>query len=166
MRESEIPELLKIGPYIAVLPIIHGSAQCAVTVRRWLLEHPFDVVAVPLPPSFREQVEAAVLELPKPSIVIQRSGPDAESYQDSMFDDSMDYDEDEQTFETSSWNDSDDDEDEDDEVRDCSYVPIDPCQPVIMAIRAAMGEHIPREYIDLETILSCPMQRRCLIRMR
>ncbi|MEM9645888.1 MAG: hypothetical protein AAF989_12930, partial [Planctomycetota bacterium] len=32
-----------------------------------------------------------------------------------------------------------------------SYVPIDPCQPVIMAIRAAMGEHIPRAYVDLET---------------
>ena len=32
-----------------------------------------------------------------------------------------------------------------------SYVPIDPCQTVIMSIRAAMGEHIPREYIDLET---------------
>ncbi len=139
MRESEIPELLKIGQYIAVLPIIHGSAQCAVTVRRWLLEHPFDAVAVPLPPSFREQVEAAVLELPKPSIVIQRSGPDADSYQDSMFDDSMDFgdddDDDDKTFETSSWNDSDEDDDEEDEVRDCSYVPIDPCQPVIMAIR-------------------------------
>ena len=32
-----------------------------------------------------------------------------------------------------------------------SYVPVDPCQSVIMSIRAAMGEHIPREYIDLET---------------
>ncbi|MEL7338706.1 MAG: hypothetical protein AAFN70_21145, partial [Planctomycetota bacterium] len=32
-----------------------------------------------------------------------------------------------------------------------SYVPIDPCQPVIMAIRAGVGEHIRREYIDLET---------------
>ena len=30
----------------------------------------------------------------------------------------------------------------------CSYVPIDPCQPVVMAIRVAMGEGIVRDYID------------------
>ncbi|MDH5427517.1 MAG: hypothetical protein OEZ05_13465 [Nitrospirota bacterium] len=32
----------------------------------------------------------------------------------------------------------------------CSYVPIDPCQPVIMGIRVAMGEGIARAYIDRE----------------
>jgi hypothetical protein len=32
-----------------------------------------------------------------------------------------------------------------------NYVPIDPCQPVIAAIRIAMQEHIPRAFIDLET---------------
>ena len=31
---------------------------------------------------------------------------------------------------------------------DCSYIPIDPCQPVIMGIRVALGEGIPRAYID------------------
>lgn len=30
----------------------------------------------------------------------------------------------------------------------CSFIPIDPCQPVIMALRAAMGEGINRAYID------------------
>lgn len=30
----------------------------------------------------------------------------------------------------------------------CSYIPIDPCQPVIMALRTAMGEGIDRAYID------------------
>jgi len=30
----------------------------------------------------------------------------------------------------------------------CSYIPIDPCQPTIMALRAAMGEGIDRAYID------------------
>src|ERR687893_43165 len=29
---------------------------------------------------------------------------------------------------------------------DYSYVPIDPCQPVIAAIRLALGEHIPRAF--------------------
>lgn len=31
-----------------------------------------------------------------------------------------------------------------------SYVPIDPCQGVVAAIRTAIGERIPREYIDLD----------------
>jgi hypothetical protein len=33
----------------------------------------------------------------------------------------------------------------------CSYVPIDPCQGVIAALRSALGERIPRAFIDLET---------------
>lgn len=39
---------------------------------------------------------------------------------------------------------------EDDEPR-FSYVPIDPSQPVIAAIRFALEEHIPRAFIDAET---------------
>jgi hypothetical protein len=37
-----------------------------------------------------------------------------------------------------------------DELHTASYVPIDPCQPVIMGIRAALGEGIARAYIDRE----------------
>ncbi|WP_165074099.1 hypothetical protein [Paludisphaera rhizosphaerae] len=32
-----------------------------------------------------------------------------------------------------------------------SFVPIDPCQGVVAAIRTAIGERIPREYIDLDS---------------
>jgi hypothetical protein len=32
-----------------------------------------------------------------------------------------------------------------------SYVPIDPCQPVIAGIRCALGERIPRAFIDLDS---------------
>ena len=46
-----------------------------------------------------------------------------------------------------------------------SYVPIDPCQPVIAALRAAMSEHIPRAFIDLETSQFRAEHRRCC-RMR
>ena len=123
-----------MGDSVAVLPVIHGSGQFALTVRRWMLEHQFDCVAVPLPESFREEVESAVLDLPSPSIVIQPTTPPFESMDD--------------------WDASqleDEDEDSDSDLPPASYVPIDPCQPVIMAIRAAMGEHIPRAYIDLET---------------
>ena len=42
-------------------------------------------------------------------------------------------------------------QDNDDDEPVHSYVPIDPCQPVIAALRAAMAEHIPRAFIDLET---------------
>ncbi|MEJ2229966.1 MAG: hypothetical protein P8X46_02135, partial [Nitrospirales bacterium] len=41
-------------------------------------------------------------------------------------------------------------EQEDDVDSCCSYVPIDPCQPVIMGIRSAMSEGIPRAYVDRE----------------
>ena len=166
MLGAKIPELLRIGDRIAVLPIIHGSGQCALAVRRWMLENDFDVVAVPLPPSFRECVEAAVLELPKPSIVIQPTHPDlgqsfentnpysqAGEFQSGEFSESFG---EPPSFgdANEAWEEFDDEDDEDDEDDDpvlCSYVPVDPCQPVIMAIRAAMGEHVAREYIDLET---------------
>ncbi|MEM9586669.1 MAG: hypothetical protein AAGA03_05260 [Planctomycetota bacterium] len=137
-----VPELLRIGKRIAVLPIIHGSGQFALTVRRWMLEERFDCIAVPLPESFQESVEQAVLQLPRPSIVIQPPSP--------RFGHSTSH----PSWGVPSWDgqeEADDDDDLDAEDIPHSYVPIDPCQPVIMAIRAAMGEHIPRAFIDLET---------------
>lgn len=131
-HNSPTPELLHIGPKITVLPVIHGSGQFALTVRRWMLEQDFDCIAVPLPESFREPVEEAVIELPRPSIVIQTPL--------ASFDP------------LTEWGDDDAPQFEDPDLApSASYVPIDPCQSVVMAIRAAMGEHIPRAYIDLET---------------
>ncbi len=145
-QSSRIPELLRIGPKIALLPIVHGSGQFALTVRRWMLEESFDCVAVPLPASFRSAVEEAVLDLPTPSIVIQPPMSSIESEGRSWTPTSWSADDGDGD------SDSDDsDEDEDGERAAYSYVPIDPCQGVIMAVRAAMGEHIPREFIDLET---------------
>jgi hypothetical protein len=135
---DSIPPLLRVSPRIVFLPIVNGSGQFAMTTRRWLLEHSFDCIAVPLPPSFRDDVEAAVLELPQPSIVIQRPRTGINSWAD---DDSG------WESDASSAGDSAGD----DESSPTSYVPIDPCQSVVMAIRAAMGEHIDRQYIDLET---------------
>ena len=37
-----------------------------------------------------------------------------------------------------------------------NFVPVDPCQPVIMAIRVAMGERIARAYIDREVAVFDP----------
>jgi hypothetical protein len=65
-------DFLAISPRIRVLPIIHGSGDFAIVVRDELLSRPYDCVAVPLPPSFQEEVEAAVEQLPSISLVVQR----------------------------------------------------------------------------------------------
>lgn len=97
------------------MPIIHGSGDFAVRVREELLARPYDCLAVPLPPSFQDDVESAIEQLPAVSVVAQL------------------------------------DADPDDAEHGFSYVPIDPCQGVIAALRLAMGERIKREFIDLET---------------
>lgn len=108
-------DFLTIGPRIRVLPIIHGSGDFAIRVREELLARPYDCLAVPLPPSFQEDVEAAIERLPEISVVAQL------------------------------------DADPDDAEHGFSYVPIDPCQGVIAALRVATGERIRREFIDMET---------------
>lgn len=124
-----VHEVLRIGPRVTVAPIMHGSGDCAIEVRRLLLSEEFDCVAVPLPSSFQEEVEQGIQLLPTPSIVLQH---------------------DRSIYRTEWTPDVDDDDDDEDEPH-CSYVPIDPCQPVIAALRFAMGEHLRREFIDLET---------------
>ncbi|MGE3819181.1 MAG: hypothetical protein AB7I30_07070, partial [Isosphaeraceae bacterium] len=114
-NSGKADDFLRIGPKVRVMPVIHGSGDFAVKVREELLERPYDCLAVPLPPSFQDDVEAAVERLPTISIVAQ---PNA---------------------------------DPDDDELGFSYVPIDPCQPVIAAIRTALGERIARAFIDAET---------------
>src|SRR5262245_59400625 len=102
-----------------------------------MLEERFDCVAVPLPPSFQMEVERGIEILPQPSIVTQAEAPRFQS----------------------AWTpgrDADGEDDTDlegnaDDEPTHSYVPIDPCQSVIAALRAAVSEHIPRAFIDLET---------------
>jgi hypothetical protein len=119
MTGAKADDFLAISPKIRVMPVIHGSGDFAIQVREELLARPFDCVAVPLPPSFQEDVEAAIEELPRISIVVQ---VDAET-----------------------------DTNESEGEPGFSYVPIDPCQGVIAALRTARGERIAREFIDLET---------------
>src|SRR6185503_9041052 len=124
--------ILQLTPRITLLPIIHGSGEFALAVRRVMLEEQFDCVAVPLPPSFQQDVERAIEFLPSPSLVTQ-----AEERQYNT--------------EWSPEDDADDQADDDEEERRLSYVPIDPCQGVIAGLRAAKSEHIARAFIDLET---------------
>ncbi len=116
---------LAFSPNITCLPIIHGSGDFAIEVRRLMLAQHFDCLAVPLPPSFQEDVERAIGFLPNVSLVIQE----------------------ENRWKTrTDWSESDDEED-----RIASYVPIDPCQGVITALRIALEERMPREFVDRET---------------
>lgn len=157
-----------------------------------MLRGSFDALAVPLPPSLQSAVETAVLELPKPAVVIQHSSQTAQDifevegpgqrygdethegdgrFEESHDDGSFDREEldgerwkrgldDEQRSEVDDLTgyeehaedqpeDWSDDESAGPDIT-ASYVPIDPCQPVIAAIRTAIGEHIPRFFIDLE----------------
>ena len=135
MSEPGSP-VLQLGSHITLLPIIHGSGEFALAVRRVMLEQEFDCVAVPLPPSFQADVERAIEFLPSPSLVTQ-----SETRQ----------------YDTDWSPEGDEASDElDAENRTLSYVPIDPCQGVIAALRTAISEHIPRAFIDLETNLYVP----------
>ncbi len=127
-------DVLKISDRITCLPVIHGSGDFALAVREMMLAERFDCLAVPLPESFQADVEAAIGFLPAPSVVTQSESP---IYRTEWTPESDNFDEDEC-----------DDEDGDELAH--SYVPIDPCQPVIAALRFAIGEHIPRAFIDLE----------------
>jgi len=123
---------LKLSDRITVLPVIHGSGDFAVEVRRVMLTGQWDCLAVPLPESFREDVEQGIESLPIISAAVQEETTE-------QFDPARE------------WQPgADDDEDDDDRPRSFSYVPIDPCQPVIAALRIAMQEHLPRAYVDLE----------------
>ncbi len=129
---NTISDVLKLGRNITMLPVIHGSGDFAVEVRRLMLTHKFDCLAVPLPPSFQTAVEDAVEKLPVVSVVLQREPRRA--FRGTETD-----------FETGQ------ERDDDEGLATASYVPIDPCQPVIAALRIARQERMARAFIEIET---------------
>ena len=64
---------LQLSPRISLLPIIHGSGDFAIEVRRVMLSEEFDCLAVPLPASFQEDVERAIAFLPSVTAVLQEA---------------------------------------------------------------------------------------------
>lgn len=125
--KSDAPLQLDEGLWL--LPVVHGSGDSAIAVRRWLLDHPIDCVAVPLPESFRQPVEHGVSLLPSPSIVVQRPN----------------------RWHRTQWQ-PNDPGDPPSDISESTYVAIDPCQSVIAAIRWALGERIPIEYLDIDSL--------------
>ncbi|QDT65070.1 hypothetical protein [Calycomorphotria hydatis] len=128
-------EALKLSPKITILPVVHGSGDFAIEVRQVMLDSHYDCLAVPLPPSFQFQVEEAISYLPSVSAVLQQEP---------------------RSFGGQWTPDMEEDEPRDEEPT-CSYVPIDPCQPVIAALRIALQERMPRFFIDMETESFAPM---------
>ena len=71
-----LSEFLQISPRISVAPVLHGSGDFAVEVRRIMLSHKFDCLAVPLPPSFQDDVERGIEFLPHITAVVQEELPE------------------------------------------------------------------------------------------
>ena len=130
---TAISKVLTLGRNITLFPVIHGSGDFAVEVRRLMLSHKFACLAVPLSPSFQRDVEAAVERLPVVSVVLQREPMSAFGGTQTDFETGQEIEADE------------------DERSVASYVPIDPCQPVIAALRIARQERMARAFIDIET---------------
>ena len=105
--------VLQLSDRITLLPIIHGSGDFALEVRRRIHANSYDCVALPIPSDFEEHVEEAIGHLPRVHIVAQQEG--------GVGEDPSAY----------------------------TFVPVDPCQPVISAIREAIAADIPRAYVDL-----------------
>ena len=124
---------LHFSDRILCLPIIHGSGDFAIEVRRMMLSEQFDCLAVPLPPSFQLDVERAIEFLPNVSLVLQNEIPPIAVREWTGLDE------------------EDQNDDSDHTPQIASYVPIDPCQGVIAGLRFAMDERMPRAFIDLET---------------
>jgi hypothetical protein len=129
---------LMVNDRVTLLPVVHGSASYAVAVRRFLLDHSFNCIAIPLPPSFRESVLSGVEQLPTPSISVQQAPPRYDTDADSSAEDS--------SAEDSGAEDSG----AEDSGRSATYVPIDPCQAVIAAIRFGLSDRTSLEFIDQE----------------
>lgn len=159
---SSVTDSFRLDDKVTLLPVVHRSGAHARAVEQWLLNQEIDCLAVPLPPSFRESVMVGVEQLPTVSIVVQAPlnaflwDKKEADWSDSPYgEDENGEDENSSTNGADSENRADSDSDEaSDEVEagpPHSYVPIDPSQSVIAAIRYAMGERIPVRFVDSET---------------
>ena len=130
--------VFSLGNWLTLIPVVHGSAAYASALRKELLSRSFDALAVPLPESFSEEVIRGVERLPALSMVVRRNALAQDAIED-----------------TARWDrdlgDRDlGDQDLPESMPRGTYVPIDPCQALIAAIRMALGERIALEWIDSE----------------
>jgi hypothetical protein len=117
-------DVFQYEPWLTLLPVVHGSGSYATALREYVLKHPMDCLAVPLPPSFAEGVLNGVSKLPAVSAVVQTAAAGKDP----------------------------DDRWIEEGPRRGTYVPIDPCQGVIAALRFSVAERIAIEWIDPESM--------------
>jgi hypothetical protein len=67
-------DIFSLGPKITLLPVLHGSGDFALEIRRRLLTNACDCLAVPLPPAFEDSVEEGISHLPAITLAAQREG--------------------------------------------------------------------------------------------
>jgi len=120
--------VFSLGSWLTLIPVVHGSAAYASALRKELLSRSFDALAVPLPESFSEEVIRGVERLPALSLVVRRNALGQDGIE-----------------EAAGWG-----QELPEAMPRGTYVPIDPCQGVIAAIRMALGERIAIEWIDSE----------------
>lgn len=69
-----MPDIFSLSSKITLLPVLHGSGDFALEIRRRILTDTYDCLAVPLPPAFEESVESGISHLPAITIAAQREG--------------------------------------------------------------------------------------------
>ena len=65
--------VFSLDSWLTLIPVVHGSAAYASALRKELLSHRFDAIAVPLPASFAEEVIRGIERLPGLSAVVRLS---------------------------------------------------------------------------------------------
>jgi len=135
--------VFRFDDWLELVPVVHGSASYASELRRWLLDHPCDALAVPLPSAWKEPVLRGIERLPAVSMVVQvviDGEVPANSEEEEVGSDEE---------EDASWlEDASESKVEPTLLPHATYVPIDPCQAVISALRFAVSERLPIEWID------------------
>lgn len=125
---------------VEAIPLVHGRVAFAVAVRERMLAKRHAAIAVELPPSLESAVRAGIERLPQVHAAVYHGfrppDPDEASWREEPAPGREDDDGGEDVAAATglqSW-----------------YVPIDPCDAVIEALRIARGERVPVSFVDAE----------------
>ncbi|MSP15080.1 MAG: hypothetical protein EXR73_00465 [Myxococcales bacterium] len=121
---------------VEVIPLVHGRVAFAVAVRERMLSKRHAALAVELPPSVRAAILKGLDLLPKVHAAVYRDWTRSE-------------------FDGAPWSPEREARGHDDDVSAATglrawYVPIDPCDAIVEALRIARGERVPVHFVDAE----------------
>jgi hypothetical protein len=125
---------------VEAIPLVHGRVAFAVAVRERMLAKRHAAIAVELPPSLENAVRAGIERLPRIHAAVYHGFRPPDQDEAGWREDPAPTREDDDGGEDvaaatglQSW-----------------YVPIDPCDAVIEALRIARGERVPAWFVDAE----------------